>query len=81
MLVHLFVVSDDGRLRLEQRGDAWVLVGEGAARFGLVDEYLAHPKLSVTDIYLTALAHSTGATPLYTFDKKLAAQLNGAELA
>ena len=47
----------------------------------VIDEYLAHPKLSVTDIYLTALAHSTGATPLYTFDKKLAAQLNGAELA
>lgn len=33
----------------------------------VIDEYLAHPKLSVTDIYLTALAHSTGATPLYTF--------------
>src|SRR6266508_105561 len=34
----------DGRaaLRLEERGEGWVLVGEAAARFGLVDEYLSH---------------------------------------
>ncbi len=42
VLVHLFVVSDDGRLRLEQRDDTCALVGEGAERFGLVNEYLAH---------------------------------------
>src|SRR6266508_27018 len=34
----------DGRaaLRLEERGEVWVLVGEAAARFGVVDEYLSH---------------------------------------
>lgn len=41
-LVHLFAVSSNGELRLEERGDAWVLAGEGASGFGLVDEYLAH---------------------------------------
>jgi site-specific recombinase XerD len=29
-------------LRLEERGEGWVLVGEVAARFGLVNEYLGH---------------------------------------
>lgn len=29
-------------LRLEGRCEGWVLAGEAAARFGLVDEYLSH---------------------------------------
>lgn len=42
--------------------------------------YLGHPKLSVTDIHLALRARDTGATPLYTFDRKLASQLADAEL-
>ena len=35
-------MTDKVVLRLEQRDGGWVLAGEHAARFGLVDEYLAH---------------------------------------
>ncbi len=35
-------MSSDRELRLEERDGAWVLAGEGATRFVLVDEYLAH---------------------------------------
>lgn len=35
-------MTDKEVLRLEQRDGEWVLAGEHAARFGLVDEYLAH---------------------------------------
>ena len=42
--------------------------------------YAAHPKLSFTDCYLAILAQRTGATPLLTFDKKLANQLPAAQL-
>jgi integrase/recombinase XerD len=35
-------VISDGGLWLEERGGGWVLAGPAAARFGLVDEYLAH---------------------------------------
>lgn len=34
--------DNDGRLRLEQRGVGWRLVGSGAAEFTLVNEYLEH---------------------------------------
>lgn len=43
-------------------------------------DYLAHPKLSVADVYLAHRAAARQATPLYTFDRKLASQLAGAEL-
>lgn len=46
----------------------------------VTDEYLAHPKLSVADIYLARRARERDATPLYTFDAKLAAQLDAARL-
>lgn len=36
------LVIIDGDLRLEERDGAWALAGSAAARFGLVDEYLAH---------------------------------------
>ena len=36
--------------------------------------YIDHPKLSIVDCYLVVLAKRTGATPLLTFDKKLANQ-------
>jgi site-specific recombinase XerD len=35
-------VIGDGDLRVEERDGSWVLAGPTAARFGLVDEYLAH---------------------------------------
>ena len=42
--------------------------------------YIKHPKLSFVDCYLEVLAKKTMNTPLYTFDKKLANQLSGAQL-
>ena len=42
--------------------------------------YAAHPKLSFVDCYLAILANRTGATPLLTFDKKLANQLPMAQI-
>lgn len=45
-----------------------------------LDDYLAHPKLSVADTYLAARAQATQRLPLYTFDRKLANQLAAAEL-
>ena len=42
--------------------------------------YTSHPKLSFADCYLEVLARKTGATPLLTFDKKLASQLSGAKI-
>ena len=42
--------------------------------------YIKHPKLSFVDCYLDVLARRTGATPLLTFDKKLANQLSGTRL-
>jgi predicted nucleic acid-binding protein len=37
--------------------------------------YVDHPKLSVMDCYLSVLAKRDKALPLYTFDRKLANQL------
>lgn len=45
-----------------------------------VGDYRTHPKLSIADCYLAAVATVTGDGPLYTFDAKLAKQLPGAEL-
>ncbi|MDR0848846.1 MAG: PIN domain-containing protein [Propionibacteriaceae bacterium] len=62
------------------------LLGHGAFRIDtalwrdIIADYLAHPKLSVVDIYLTHQARRAGDTPLYTFDQKLANQLDDAEL-
>ncbi|HWD61639.1 MAG TPA: PIN domain-containing protein [Humibacter sp.] len=46
----------------------------------LADVYVEHPKLSVADLYLALRARENGATPLLTFDRKLASQLDEAEL-
>lgn len=43
-------------------------------------DYLRHPKVSITDSYLAAAARATGDTPLWTFDRKLARQVEGAQL-
>jgi site-specific recombinase XerD len=40
--VHLFPVIAESGLRLEERDGGWGLAGPSAARFALVDEYLAH---------------------------------------
>jgi len=45
-----------------------------------IEDYRSHPKLSLADAYLAANAEVVGATPLLTFDKKLAQQLDGALL-
>ena len=42
--------------------------------------YIKYPKLSFVDCYLEAMARKTGASPLLTFDQKLASQLPGAKL-
>ena len=42
--------------------------------------FLEHPPLSLEDCYLVLDAESQQATPLLTFDKKLAKQLQHAEL-
>jgi predicted nucleic acid-binding protein len=39
-----------------------------------LDWWVGHPKLSFEDCYVAAHAAATGATPLWTFDKKLARQ-------
>ena len=46
----------------------------------VVDEYSRHNKLSIADVYPAARAADRDATPLYTFDRKLAAQSPNAEL-
>ncbi|MBK8446756.1 MAG: PIN domain-containing protein [Micropruina sp.] len=46
----------------------------------LATDYVAHTKLSVADLYLAQRAVERGAVPLYTFDTKLAAQINQAVL-
>lgn len=45
----------------------------------IIVDYVEYPKLSVTDIYLATWARESEATPLYTFDKKLASQQDGVE--
>ena len=45
-----------------------------------LDDYLAHPKLSIADTLLAAQARASGRTPLYTFDRLLANQVPDAEL-
>lgn len=42
--------------------------------------FVAHPALSFEDCCLAAYAELNGALPLYTFDQKLARQIEGAEL-
>lgn len=42
--------------------------------------YAQYPKLSIADVYLAVRAREAGDTPLYTFDRKLATQLDVAEL-
>ena len=45
-----------------------------------ISRYTENPKLSLVDCCLATYAVLNNATPLYTFDKKLANQLEGAAL-
>ena len=47
---------------------------------GVFKLYLEHPKLSFADCYLAVQAGGQGTTPLWTFDRKLAAQTEEAKL-
>jgi integrase/recombinase XerD len=42
LVLHLLLMDARAELRLQERGEGWVLVGGSSARFGLVDEYLSH---------------------------------------
>jgi len=53
---------------------------DGSLWFEMFGDYLNHPKLSIMDIYLTHRAQLDSAAPLYTFDRKLANQLENATL-
>ena len=46
----------------------------------VITEYTQHAKLSIADVYLATRASDRDATPLYTFDRKLASQSTEAEL-
>lgn len=46
----------------------------------LLPLYVKHPGVSFNDCYLAVHAERSRATPLYTFDKKLANQLKPAQL-
>jgi predicted nucleic acid-binding protein len=45
-----------------------------------LSHYVNHPKLSFEDCYLAEMANQNNAEPLYTFDRKLAAQHQSVEL-
>jgi predicted nucleic-acid-binding protein len=42
--------------------------------------YVKHPKLSIEDCYMSVWANVNGANYLYTFDKKLALQVENCQL-
>lgn len=42
LVLHVLLMDAKVELRLEERGEGWVLVGGAAARFELVNEYLSH---------------------------------------
>lgn len=46
----------------------------------VLPHFVGHPKLSFIDCCLAVYAKLNAATPLFTFDKKLASQLRHAEL-
>lgn len=47
---------------------------------GALDLYVSHPKLSFVDCYLIVMTDTTQELPLWTFDRKLAAQCPFARL-
>jgi len=53
---------------------------DGSLWFEVFGDYLSRPKLSVVDIYLAHRAQLDAKGPLYTFDQKLANQMEDAAL-
>ena len=47
---------------------------------GALNLFVSHPKLSFVDCYLAVMTETSGETPLWTLDKKLAAQSKTAKL-
>lgn len=47
---------------------------------GALDLYVSHPKLSFVDCYLAIVTETSGETPLWTFDHRLAAQSKAAKV-
>jgi predicted nucleic-acid-binding protein len=43
----------------------------------ILETWVAHPKLSVVDVYLAHRANAEGNGPLYTFDARMVRQLQG----
>jgi len=82
LIESVYVLESHYRLTRTQVAPAVRLV-LGQAAFDLdrslwadiLDLYLTHPKLSVTDLYLACDATRRGDVPLLTFDKKLISQL------
>ena len=57
----------------------WNLVINRSVISGLLDFYTDHKSLSFEDCYMAEMASFHNAKPLYTFDRKLAAQSDIAE--
>ena len=53
---------------------------DGSLWFEMFGDYLSRPKLSIMDIYLVHRAQLDSKGPLYTFDQKLASQMENAAL-
>jgi predicted nucleic-acid-binding protein len=56
------------------------IVGDAEALAKVCDTYISHPKLSFVDCLIAARTEQIGATPLYTFDAKLAKQHPAAKM-
>jgi len=87
LLEAVFVMSGPyGLSRADVAAALAAVLGEGAMAVdvplwsAVTQDYLAHPKLSVVDVYLAHLARGDHDEPLFTFDRKLAAQMAGTEL-
>jgi predicted nucleic-acid-binding protein len=69
-------IADSVRLIMAQA----VIVMDRSRWSSILDDYLAHPKLSAVDLFLVHQAKDFHELPLFTFDRKLANQIDGAEL-
>lgn len=81
MIETIFVLGRAYELTREQQREAVVgVLGQQNISGSLelfeaaFELYLAHPKLSFEDCYLVSVAEKSGASPLWTFDRKLANQ-------
>jgi len=72
------------RAQVKEAIDALATISGISFNTGLMNEalsaFIEHPKLSFEDYYLAQAAADQGAAPLWTFDKKLAAQSEHAQI-